>query len=236
MAFYPPHQDWAYRHLQHDDAQLFDQLRVCSHLLSSFAQRINEKNVIIHEKNVIIYNLQENFNRERSAMSYQMSTLQTELAVERRKVKTENTTIERVKIVAREIRNGEEVEEVCQRDEAEFPTSSMGSEQAKQQISRSKSLEAERYKIPHRALEAESQRGQLQVLVQRRLERAASQSPTTTAEAESWQSARETVSPSIEHAPQHAPRPEQSQEQSQGQGQEQGPRKRKRAVRSGYRS
>jgi hypothetical protein len=57
------------------------------------------------EKNVIIHNLQENFNRERNAMLYEISTLKWQLAAEK----------ERVKIAAQkqETGNGEEGEEEC---------------------------------------------------------------------------------------------------------------------------
>ncbi|KAJ4330714.1 hypothetical protein N0V95_010011, partial [Ascochyta clinopodiicola] len=193
--------DWTYTHLQHDDRQLFHQLQACSHLLTTVSQRMNEKNVIIH-------NLQENFGRERSAMRYQISTLKMQLAVEEQKVK----------MAAREqeIVNGEEGEEGCRDGVAEITKPEVGPEQAEEQRSKSKSLDTERHKVEHRALEPKSQKGQVQVLVQRRLERAVSQSPPA-AEVESWQSARETVSPSVEHAPQ--------------QGQRQGQRKRKRALR-----
>jgi hypothetical protein len=143
-------------------------------LLSIFSQRISEKNVIIH-------NLQENFNRERSAMLYEISTLKWKLSVEEQKVKIAGRE--------REVSNGEEGEELCRDGGAETTQPEMGPEQ-------------------------------VEVLVQQKPERAAFHSPQAV-ETENWQSARETVSPSVEQALQ------------QGQGQGQGRRKRKRALRGG---
>jgi hypothetical protein len=178
------------------------------------------------EKNVIIHNLQENFNRERNAMLYEISTLKWQLVREKQNAK--------IAMQKREISYDEEGEKVCRDGGAETTKPEVEPEQAGEW--RLKSLEAEHQASqpqPELELEPESEpqpepqlqpqpqphrRGHVQVVVQRRAERPAPPSPQA-AETECWQSARETVSPSIEHAPQ------------QGQGQVR--RKRKRALRGG---
>jgi hypothetical protein len=171
-------------------------------LLSIFSQRISEKNVIIH-------NLQENFNRERSAMLYEISTLKWKLSVEEQKVKIAGRD--------QKANNGEEGEEVCRDGGAGTIRPEVGLEQAEER--RSKSLGAERHKVQYQALEPKlHQEEQVEVLAQRTPEGAVFRSPLAV-ETESWQSARETVSPSVEQALQP------------GQGQGQGRRKRKRALR-----
>ena len=165
---------------------------------------------------MIIHNLQENFNRERNAMLYEISTLKWQLVREKQNAK--------IAMQKREISYDEEGEKVCRDGGAETTKPEVEPEQAEEW--RLKSLEAEHQASqpqPELELEQESEpqpsrRGHVQVVVQRRAERPAPPSPQA-AETESWQSARETVSPSIEHAPQ------------QGQGQVR--RKRKRALRGG---
>lgn len=219
MAILRHHKDKTYTHLQYDDRQLFDRLQSCSHSISIFSQVLSEKNLIIH-------NLQENFSRERTAMSYEISTLKWQLAVEKQNVK-----------IAAQKRETSNSEEACQDDGAETTKPKVGPEPAEEW--RPESLEAEHHKAQHQALQPElepelepepeleleskskpHQRDHVKVLVQRRAKRPVSPSPPA-AETESWQSARETVSPSVEHAPQ--------QRQVQGQV----GRKRKRALRGG---
>ena len=184
MSIPRPYKDYAYTHLQYDDRHLLEQLQACSSLLSTVAQRMSEKNVIIH-------NLQENSNRERNAMLYEISTLKWQLAVEKQNAK--------IAAQKREISHGAEEEEACRDGGAETTKPEVEPEQAEEW--RLESLEAERHKVQQQqALEPKPhQRDQVKVLVQRRAERPAPQSPQA-AETESWQSARETVSPSVEHA------------------------------------
>lgn len=138
-------------------------------------------------------------------MWYKISTLKMKLAVEEQKVK----------MAARdgETSNYEVGENVCRNGVAETIKPKVELEQAEEW--RSKSLEVEDHGVQHQTLEPKSQKAQVKVLVQRRPE-IASQSPTA-AETENWQSARETVSPSVGHAPQ----------------QERRQRKRKRTLRGG---
>jgi hypothetical protein len=171
-------------------------------LISNVSQRVNEKNLII-------YNLQENFNRERNTMLHKISTLKWKLSVEEEKVKTAARE--------REIDKGGEGGDVCRDVGAETTKPQVGPEQVEE--CKSKSLEAERHSVQHQALEPNAhQKDLVKVLAQRRSKKAVSQSPQA-GETESWQSARETVSPSVEFVPQ------------QGQGQER--RKRKRGLRGG---
>ena len=176
-------------HLQHDDRQLFDQLQVCSRSLGTIAQWMNEKQFIV-------YNIQENFKRERNAMLYEISTLKKKLAVEQ----------ERLKSAAREREAGNSVGgEAVDRDGATEPVKSeVGLEQAERQ--RSESLEIEHFRVPHQALEPKFQKRQVQVLVNRKPETAASGPSVAEVEMESWHSARDNMSPSDECASQQAPR------------------------------
>ena len=162
------------------------------------------------DRSSALYNLHENFNRERSELVHKISTLSMQLAVKEHQLN--------IAAREREISDGEEGEGVCQGDVARTTGSETGSERAEER--RSKSLEADCHMVQHQALEAKSQKVQVQVLVQRRPDRAASSPPAV--EMETWQSARESVSPIVEHAPQ----------QGRGQGQ----RKRKRARRGGDRT
>jgi hypothetical protein len=94
-------------------------------LLSAVSQRISEKNVIVH-------NRQENFNRERSAMLYEISTLKWKLSVGKQKVKTAGRN--------QKANNGEEGEAVCRDGGAGTIRPEVGPEQAEER--RSKSLGA----------------------------------------------------------------------------------------------
>ncbi|KAF2621839.1 hypothetical protein BU25DRAFT_415692 [Macroventuria anomochaeta] len=190
-------------HLQHDDRQLLEQLHHFQRCLNGIQQRL-------YEKSVTIQNLQENFNRERSAMAYEISTLKMKLALEERKGE----------LVARERKNSSVNEEGVS-DGTIAGTNKLqdGLEQAEERTS--KPPLADCRKVQHQALEPKSQKEQAHTLVQRRLETAASTSPLAIG-TESWEPAHETALPSVEHAPQ------------QGQGQGQGQRKRtKRPLRRG---
>ncbi|CAG5138832.1 uncharacterized protein ALTATR162_LOCUS448 [Alternaria atra] len=114
----------------YDDRHLLEQLQACSSLLSTVAQRMSEKNVIIH-------NLQENSNRERNAMLYEISTLKWQLAVEKQNMK--------IAAQKREISHGAEEEEACRDGGAETTKPEVEPEQAEEW--RLESLEAERHKL-----------------------------------------------------------------------------------------
>ncbi|KAJ4332184.1 hypothetical protein N0V95_009717, partial [Ascochyta clinopodiicola] len=187
--------------LQCDDRQLLEQLQHSQRWLNAFQQRL-------YEKNVIIQDLQENFNRERSAMAHEISALKMKLALGEQKG--------RIMAREREKRDCKEEEDVFHDGVDGVDKLQDRLEQAEERTS--KPLEADCNEAQHQALGLKLQTEQARRFVQREVERTASTNPLTV-ETGSWVSAHETALPSVEHAP--------SQEQRQRQGK---PKRTKRAL------
>ncbi|KAL6169369.1 hypothetical protein ACJQWK_04398 [Exserohilum turcicum] len=208
---------WSPGYYQYDDRQLFehlqgqthlilqfsDQLQAYPHIISTVSQRISEKNLIIN-------NLQHNFNKEREVLLGEIEKYKWKLVVEKQKAKS--------KACKCETSNSEQAEQQCKDSGAEMTKPIAEPEQIEERTS--KSPKAERHKVQHRTLLPKPPHGDsIEVLAPQDNERAAS--PNSQAvETESWQSARETMSPVIKFMSPQEPT------------QTQGTRKRKRAPRS----
>ncbi|KAI1526983.1 hypothetical protein PtrSN002B_011546 [Pyrenophora tritici-repentis] len=158
----------------YDDRLFFGRLQDCSNFLGTVPQLISEKNKVIND-------LQIRLDQERTAMQKSFDQERTAMLYKISTLEWKlSITKQKLEIAVRgpEISNGEKGKEVCRDGGAETTEPEVGPEQAKE--GRSKLLEAERHKAQYQALEPKSQ----------------------AVETESWQSARETVSPSVEYAPQ----------------------------------
>jgi hypothetical protein len=183
--------------------QFSDHLQAYPHLISTVSQRISEKNLIIN-------NLQKNFDQERNALLGKIEEYKWKLVVEKQKAKAKACT--------HETSNSEQAKEQCKDSGAEMTRPAAEPKQIKEQ--RLESPEAERHKVQHRTLLPKpSHEDSVEVLAPQDKEKTTSPK-SQRVEAESWQSARETISPVIESVSPQEPT------------QTQGTRKRKRALRS----
>ena len=148
----------------------------------------------MYEKNVTIHNLQENFSRERNTMAHVISTLKSELAVERRKGRE------------RREREGERWDEETISAPCESDAQSHQLEGCLDPTERNDGQQPETgfSSAPHQASEPELHSEQVETLVQRRLGNVVLRNPmvVVTQSCESEQ----TVVQSVENVPERGQR------------------------------